>query len=686
MNKTIKTPTLAKKPKQMEFHGSVRVDDYYWLNEKENLDVINYLTDENEYYDQVTAHTKDFQEELFQEMKARIKEDDSSVPYKKNGYFYNSKHLEGGQYPIYTRRKGNLDAPEEVLFDVNKMAKGFAYYSLNSYSVSPNNELVAFGTDTISRRQYTIQIKNIKTGEIYAEKIENTEGNVAWAADSKTFFYTKKDPNTLRSDRIMKHVLGTAVSEDVEMFFEADDTFYTNVYTSKSGQYIIIASTSTLTSEYQILDAHNPDGEFKVFQTRKRGLEYHIAHVNDSFYIKTNKDNASNFKMMQCDLQNTSMENWKDFIAHRDDVLLEEVNIFKKFIVIEERINGLNKFRIKYFDNSKDFHIEFDEETYDTTLQNNKEIDTECIRYAYRSLTTPMSIIDFDINTKTKVVKKEQEILGGKFKKENYISKRIWATARDGKKVAISMVMHKDTKISKDTPFLLYAYGSYGYTIPDYFSSVRLSLLDRGFIYAIAHIRGSQYLGRQWYEDGKLFKKMNTFTDFIDCAKHLIAEEYTSPEHLYAEGGSAGGLLMGAIINLNGELFNGVHAAVPFVDVMTTMLDDTIPLTTGEYDEWGNPNEKAAYEYMLSYSPYDNVEKKAYPNMLVTTGLHDSQVQYFEPAKWVAKLREYKTDDNVLLLQTDMEVGHGGASGRFNGLKDVARNYSFFLSLEEGKL
>jgi len=686
MNKNIKTPSLAKKPKEMEIHGSVRVDDYYWLNEKENPETIQYLNDENEYYNQVTEHTKDFQETLFQEMKARIKEDDSSVPYFQNGYFYATKYLEGGQYPIYSRRKGSLDAAEEIIFDVNKMAEAFAYYSLNSFSLSPNNELVAFGTDTVSRRQYAIQIKNLKTGEIYPEKIENTEGNVAWAADNKTFFYTYKDPDTLRSCSIRKHVLGTPVSEDVEMFFEADDTFYANVYKSKSGKYIIIASTSTLTTEYQILDAEKPNEAFKVFQTRQRALEYHIYHVNDTFFIKTNKDAASNFKIMKCQEENTSLENWTDFVAHRNDTFIEDVNIFKKFIVIEERINGLNKIRIKYLDDSKDFHIGFDEETYDTNLQNNKELDTETIRYAYNSFTTPNSIIDFNVVSETKEIKKQTEVLGGKFKVENYISKRIWAPARDGKKVAISMVYHKDTKVSKDTPFLLYAYGSYGHTIPDYFSSVRLSLLDRGFIYATAHIRGSQYLGREWYEDGKLFKKMNTFTDFIDCAKHLIAEEYTSPEHLYAEGGSAGGLLMGAIINLNGELFNGVHAAVPFVDVMTTMLDDTIPLTTGEYDEWGNPNEKDAYEYMLSYSPYDNVQKKAYPNMLVTTGLHDSQVQYFEPAKWVAKLREYKTDHNTLLLQTDMEVGHGGASGRFNGLKDVARNYNFFINLEEGKL
>lgn len=683
MHKNIKTPTLAKKPKKMEIHGSVRVDDYYWLNEKENLDVINYLTDENGYYDQVTAHTKDFQEELFQEMKSRIKEDDSSVPYKKNGYFYASKFVAAGQYPIYTRRKGSLDAQEEVLFDVNKMAEGFAYYSLNSYSVSPNNELVAFGTDTISRRQYAIQIKNIKTGEVYKEKIENTLGNVAWAADSKTFFYTQKDPNTLRSNRIMKHLVGTAVSEDKEMFYEADDTFYTNVYTSKSGKYIIIASTSTLTTEYQILATDNPEGKFQVFQARQRALEYHIDHFEDHFYIMTNMNGASNFKLMKTSVDNTAMENWQELIAHREDTLLENFSIFKNFFVVSERQNGLNKIRVVKWDKSEDFYIAFDEETYTAAISTNPEFDTEILRYHYASFTTPNSVVDFNVKTKTKELKKEQEVLGGKFKKENYISKRIWATARDGKKVAISMVMHKDTKISKDTPFLLYAYGSYGHTIPDYFSSVRLSLLDRGFIYATAHIRGSQYLGRAWYEDGKLFKKMNTFTDFIDCAKHLIAEEYTSPAHLYAEGGSAGGLLMGAIVNLNGELFNGVHAAVPFVDVMTTMLDDSIPLTTGEYDEWGNPNEKAAYEYMLSYSPYDNVQKKAYPNMLVTTGLHDSQVQYFEPAKWVAKLREYKTDNNVLLLQTDMEVGHGGASGRFNGLKDVARNYSFFISLEK---
>lgn len=682
----MKQPTVAKKPKQMEIHGDVRVDDYYWLNEKENPAVIQYLNDENAYFEEKTKASKALQEELFQEMKSRIKEDDSSVPVKKDGYFFITRYEEGGQYPIHSRKKGSLDAKEEILFNVNEMAKDFSYYSLNTYNVSPNNELVTFGIDTVSRRQYTIQIKNIATGELFSDKIENTTGSVAWANDNKSFFYTAKDVDTLRTTKIMKHVLGTAVSEDKELFFEADDTFYTGVYRSKSKEYIIIASTSTLTTEYQILKADNPNGKFEVFQARERALEYHIDHFGDSFYIRCNKDGASNFKMMKTPITTTSQENWTDVIPHREDTLLESFSIFKDFYVLEERNNGLNKIRFINWDNSRDFYLEFDEETYDAGLGSNPEFDTDTIRYNYNSFTTPNTVIDFNVNTKNKEVKKQTEVLGGKFQKENYISKRIWATARDGKKVAISMVYHKDTKISKDTPLLLYAYGSYGYTIPDYFSSVRLSLLDRGFIYATAHIRGSQYMGRNWYEDGKLFKKMNTFTDFIDCAKHLIAEEYTSPSHLYAQGGSAGGLLMGAIINLNGELFNGIHAAVPFVDVMTTMLDDTIPLTTGEYDEWGNPNEKAAYECMLAYSPYDNVTKKAYPNMLVTTGLHDSQVQYFEPAKWVAKLRELKTDDNTLLLYTDMEVGHGGASGRFNGLKDVARNYAFFIGLEERNL
>ncbi len=679
--KNIKIPTVEKKPKKLIKHNDVRIDNYYWLNERENPKVLKYLTDENAYYDKITAHTKDFKDQLFAEMKSRIKEEDSSVPYKSNNYFYITKYIKGGQYPIYSRKKDTLKSKEEILFNVNEMAKEYEYYALNSFSVSPNNEFVTFGVDTISRRQYTIQIKNIKTGKIYPEKIENTTGSATWAADNKTIFYTKKDAKTLRSTAIMKHIVGTPVTEDVEVYFENDDTFDVFVYKTKSKKYLVIGSTSTLSTEYRILEATNPNGAFRVFQKRTKELEYHISHYKNHFYIHTNKDGAKNFKIMKTPENETDIKNWIDEIPHRKDTLLEDFSIFKEYLVLEERTNGLGKIRIKRWDDAADYYLPFNEETYSVGVHGNPEFETDILRYGYQSFTTPSSVIDFNMKDKTQEIKKEQEVLGD-FDKNNYVSERVWANARDGKKVPISIVRHKNTKYSADTPLLLYAYGSYGYTLEDRFSSNRLSLLDRGFVYAVAHIRGSQYLGRDWYEDGKFLNKKNTFTDFIDAAKFLIDKKYTSEKHLYAEGGSAGGLLMGAVINMQGNLFNGVIATVPFVDVVTTMLDESIPLTTGEYDEWGNPNDKKYYDYMKSYSPYDNVIAKEYPNLLVTTGLHDSQVQYFEPAKWVAKLRELKTDSNILLLHTDMKVGHGGASGRFNALKDIAVDYAFLLDLE----
>ena len=679
---TIKAPSVTKKATEFNNHGDKRIDNYYWLNERKNPEVIEYLNAENSYYDAITAGTIEFQNTLFEEMKARIKKDDESVPYKKNGYFYITKYIKGGQYPIYSRKKENLEAAEEILFDVNKKAEGFEYYQLGGLNISTNNRYVAFATDTVSRRQYNIQIKDLKTGEIFPEIIKNTTGGSVWANDNKSLFYTQKNPETLRSERIFKHILGTDASEDVEIYFEKDDTFSVFVTKSKSEKYIFIESHSTLTTESRFIKANEPGSSFQVFQKRQRDLEYNVAHYKEHFYIITNKDKSLNYKVMKTPESATSQENWEDVIPHRTDVMLEDMSIFKDYLVLEERENGLNKIRIKRWDGTADYYLPFDEETYSVDVYPNPEFDTNIIRYSYNSLTTPSSIIDFNMLDKSSVIKKEQEILGGKFDKNNYTSQRLWATAKDGKKVAISMVHHKDTKLTTTTPILLYAYGSYGYTISPNFSTTRLSLLDRGFVFAIAHIRGSEYLGRQWYEDGKLLHKKNTFTDFIACGKFLIENNFTSSKHLYAEGGSAGGLLMGAIANMSPETFNGVIAAVPFVDVVTTMLDDSIPLTTGEYDEWGNPNEKTYYEYMKSYSPYDNVSTKDYPNMLVTTGLHDSQVQYFEPAKWVAKLRELKTDNNILLLHTDMEVGHGGASGRFDALKDVAREQAFLFDLE----
>ncbi|WP_298262280.1 S9 family peptidase [uncultured Lutibacter sp.] len=678
----LRPPKAEKIEKKLEIHGDVRIDNYYWLNEKENPKVIGYLNAENTYYNSQTAHTKQFQEDLFQEMKSRIKEDDESVPYKKNKYFYTTRYQKGMQYPIYARKKETLEASEEIMFDVNKMAEGHTYFKLSGMSVSPNNKYIAFGVDTVSRRQYTLQFKNLETGEIFPEKIENTTGSSSWSNDNKTIFYTQKNPITLRSEKIFRHVLGTDPSEDVEIYFEKDETFSAYVYRSKSDKYLIIGSFSTVSTEYHILEADNPTGKFRIFQPRERDLEYNIAHYGVSFYILTNKDNATNFKLMKTTEEATLKENWYDVIPHREEVLLEDISIFKNFLVVEERFNGLNKIRIIRWNDSEDFYLPFDEETYSAGVYYNPEFDTNIIRYGYNSMTTPSSVIDFNVDNKTKEIKKEQEVLGGKFNKQNYISERIWATSKDGTKIPISLVHHKNTSLTKNTPLLLYGYGSYGYTIDAGFSTTRLSLLDRGFVFAIAHVRGSEYLGRKWYDEGKLFHKMNTFTDFIDCAKHLISIGYTSKNHLYASGGSAGGLLMGAVINMNPELFHGVLVSVPFVDVLTTMLDDSIPLTTGEYDEWGNPNEKEYYDYMKLYSPYDNVSRQNYPNMLVTTGLHDSQVQYFEPAKWVAKLREFKTDKNILLMHTNMEAGHGGASGRFDSLKETARDYSFLIDLE----
>lgn len=682
MKQDIHPPIAKKIPKSLTIHNDTRIDNYYWLNDKENPEVIDYLNSENAYTKTVMQHTEGFQKDLFKEMKGRIKEDDTSVPYKLNGYWYLTRFETGNDYPIYTRKKGTLEAPEDILFDCNQMAKDFAYFNLGSIAISPDNKLAAFSIDTVSRRQYTIRIKNLETGEIYADKILNTTGSATWANDNKTLFYAMKDEVTLRSHKIFKHKLHTDTKEDVEVFHETDDTFNTFVYKSKSRKYIIIGSSSTLSSEYRILNADTPDTEFKIFQKRKKDLEYSIAHYNGWFYIISNADSATNFKLSKTKETSTETEYWEDVIPHRKDVLIEDIEVFKNYLVVNERENGLNRLRIIKWDQSEDYYLLFNSETYTTYIGNNPDFNSNKLRYGFSSLTQPNSVIDYNLLTKQREIKKEQEVLGGKFKKENYESKRIWATARDGVKIPLSLVYKKGVKLDGTNPLLQYAYGSYGSTIDPSFSTIRLSLLDRGFIYAICHIRGGEYLGRDWYENGKLLTKKNTFTDFIDCSKHLIEQKYTSKAHLYAYGGSAGGLLMGAIINMNSELYNGILAAVPFVDVVTTMLDDNIPLTTGEYDEWGNPNEKKFYDYMKSYSPYDNVKAKNYPNILVTTGLHDSQVQYWEPAKWVAKLRELKTDSNKLLLHTDMDSGHGGASGRFESLREVALEYAFLLDLE----
>jgi oligopeptidase B len=661
------------------------VDNYYWLNDRENPEVIDYLNKENEYYHSVTAETKGFQAELFEEMKSRIKEDDQSVPYLYNGYYYITRFEKGQDYPIYSRKKETLEANEELLFDCNELAKGQSYFHLGGLSVSPDNTLALFSVDVVGRRIYTIQVKNLQTGELLSDTIKNVTGTAVWANDNKTIFYSRQDEVTLRSDKIFKHKLGTSQEEDVLVYFEKDETFNVEIAKSKSNKYLAIESGSTLTTEYQILDASTPDAKFKLFQKRVRGLEYSINHYGDSFYILTNKDKAENFKLMKTPETATSKENWVEVIPHREDVLLEDIELFKNFLVLEERANGLNTIKIIPWNGDEAYYLPFDSETYTASASTNVDFDTDILRYSYQSLSTPSSVIDFNMKTKEKTILKEQQVLGGKFDKNNYREERVWARARDGVKVPVSLVYKKDLVKNGTNPLLQYAYGSYGYSIDCSFSSTRLSLLDRGFIFAIAHIRGGEDLGRNWYETGKLLQKKNTFTDFIDCSKFLIQEKYTSSEHLYAEGGSAGGLLMGAVANMAPSLYNGIIAQVAFVDVVTTMLDESIPLTTGEYDEWGNPNKKEFYDYMLSYSPYDNVTAQEYPNMYVSTGLHDSQVQYWEPAKWVAKLRATKTDSNLLFLDTNMDAGHGGASGRFEALKELAKEFSFLLDLEKIK-
>ena len=674
-------PPVAKKvPKELTQHGDTRIDNYYWLNEREDPEVIAYLEAENAYTKKMLERTDDLQKQLYQEIVGRIQQKDESVPFKDNGYWYYTRYEEGREYPIYARKKGTLSAPEEIMVNANDRAEGQSYYAAAGMNVSPNNKLLAFGEDTVSRRKYTIRFKDLSTGQFLPDRIPNTTGSAVWANDNKTVFYTVKDPS-LRSYKIFKHTLGTPASQDKEVYHEADETFSTFVFKTKSDKYIMIGSSSTLSNEYRYLDAGNPNGTFKVIQPRERGLEYSVDHFGDKFYIVTNKDGATNFKLMQTPVSKTGKANWKDVIPHREDVLLEDIEIFKDYLALQERKNGLSQIRIKKWNDPKvDYYVDFGEEAYTASIGVNREFDTNTLRYEYSSLTTPNSTYDYNMQTKQKELKKRQEVVGD-FNPENYEAKRVYATADDGTKIPISLVYKKGIKLNGNNPTLIYGYGSYGNSINPGFSSVRLSLLDRGFVYAIAHIRGGQEMGRKWYEEGKMMQKKNTFTDFIDASEYLIEQKYTNPDKLFAMGGSAGGLLMGAVINMRPDLYKGVVAAVPFVDVVTTMLDTSIPLTTGEFDEWGNPAEKASYDYMLSYSPYDNVKAQEYPNLLVTTGLHDSQVQYWEPAKWVAKLRDTKTGDNLVLLHTNMEAGHGGASGRFERYKETALQYAFLLSL-----
>ena len=682
----LKAPVADKKEHWRTIHGDSVLDNYYWMYDyfgkgPDSTKAVDYLKAENAYLDTVMSGTKKMQADLFIEMKSRIKEKDESVPVFKNGYYYYTRTEDGKQYYKYCRKKGMLSATEEVLLDVDKMAEGHSYYSVGGFDVSNDNKLLAFGVDEVSRRQYTIRIKNLETGEILKDAVANTSGDPCWANDNKTIFYTAKNLVTLLSEKIQRHVLGTDSSADVVVYEEKDKSNYIGVGKSKNNKYIFIYSSATLSTEVRMIDAFKPNDAFKSFQPRMKDVLYSVIPLADKFLIRTNKDDAKNFKLMQCPLDKTDVAHWKEFIPVRNDVLLTQVEEYKNFIVINERKDGLVKLRIINLNDKAEHYLDFGEATYSASIGANEEYNTTNLRYSYTSLTTPSSVYDYDMITKVKKLMKQQQVLGG-YNASDYTAERLYATAKDGTKVPISLVYKKGFKKDGNAPLLLYAYGSYGYSTDAGFSSARLTLLNRGFVFAIAHIRGGEDLGRQWYLDGKLMKKKNTFTDFIDCGEFLVKEKYTSKQHLYAQGGSAGGLLMGAITNMAPDLWHGVVAQVPFVDVVNTMLDESIPLTTNEFDEWGNPKNKDAYFYIKSYAPYENVEKKNYPNLLVTTGLHDSQVQYFEPAKWVAKLRDMKTDNNILLLHTNMDFGHGGASGRFDYLKDVALVYSFLFELE----
>ncbi|GAB3224456.1 oligopeptidase B [Hymenobacter seoulensis] len=675
----LKPPVAAIKPKQLTSPFGTRTDNYYWLNERENPEVISYLNAENAYTEQQLAPVKGLQEKLFQEIKGRIKEQDESVPYRDNGYYYYTRFEAGAEYPIYCRKKGSLTAPEEILLNANELGKGKAYYQIGGFEVSDDNQVLAYSEDVVSRRLYTLRFRNLKTGQLYPEQIINTSGNAAWAADNKTVFYTRKDPTTLLDYQLYRHTLGTDPKQDALVYEEKDNTYRIQVGRSKSRKYIFLQAGSTMSSETRYLEAANPTAPLKVFLAREADHLYDVEHFGDQFYVRSNAG-APNYRLLKTPVTNTAKTAWQEVIPHRKDVFLENMELFKDYLVLGERKEGLLQLRVIRWKDKQEHYLNFGEPTYTAAISINPEFDTPVLRYSYSSLTTPASTYDYDMNARSRKLMKEQAVLGG-FKKEDYVTERVYATATDGTKIPMSIVYKKGFQKNGSAPMLQYAYGSYGITMNPTFSAARLSLLDRGFAYVVCHIRGGQEMGRQWYEDGKKLKKKNTFTDFTDCSKFLIDQKYTSAQKLFAMGGSAGGLLMGAVVNLHPEYYKGVVAAVPFVDVVTTMMDESIPLTTGEYDEWGNPNKKEFYEYMLSYSPYDQVKAQAYPNMLVTTGLHDSQVQYFEPAKWVAKLRTMKTDNNLLLLHTDMAAGHGGASGRFKSINDTARQFAFMLML-----
>ena len=672
-------PVARILPRELTKHGHMRVDNYFWLRERENPEVIAYLEAENEYTKAMMAHTEALQEHLFEEIRGRIKQDDSSVPYRDGNYYYYTRFEEGKEYPIYARKRGTLDATEEVMLDANLLAEGHGFFSVGSWRVTEDERVLAYAVDTEGRRFYSVRFKDLETGELLSDQIDSITPNLAWANDNRTLFYAKQDAATLRSFQIYRHVLGTQSQEDVLVYEESDTEFGSYVYKTKSERYLMIGCYQTLSSEFHYLDAADPLGQFRVVLPREPEHEYSVDHFGDDFYFVTN-DNARNFRLVRAPVTSPGRDRWEEVLPHREDVLLQGIEIFRDYMVVNERKDGLTQLRIKRWDGSDDHYLEFGEPAYAAYVQVNRDIESGVLRYGYTSMTTPNSVFDYDMETREKTLLKQDEVLGD-FSSDNYVTERHNAIARDGVRVPVSIVYRAGTDLDGSSPLLLYGYGSYGASMDATFNAPRLSLLDRGVVYAIAHVRGGQELGRAWYEDGKLFNKKNTFTDFIDVAEFLVEEGYADRERLFAQGASAGGLLMGAVTNMRPDLWRGVLAHVPWVDVVTTMLDESIPLTTSEYDEWGDPNEREYYDYMLSYSPYDQVEAQAYPNILVTTGLHDSQVQYWEPAKWVAKLRALKADDNTLILKTNMEAGHGGVSGRYRRYRDTAFQYAFLLDL-----
>ncbi|NOT74312.1 MAG: S9 family peptidase [Cyclobacteriaceae bacterium] len=676
----VKPPVAKKQPFEIVAkHGHKRIDSYYWLKEREDTAVINYLTAENRYLDTMMSGTKALQTKLYEEMKGRIKEKDESVPVKDGEYYYYTRYEEGYDYPIYCRKKGSLESPEEVIVNGNDLGKNQKYFSM-SISNSPNHELIALAIDTIGRRFYTLKFKNMTTGQMLSDKIGNTTGNVEWANDNKTLFFGTQDPNSLRSDKIFRHTLGSSTKDDKMIYEEKDQTLSCYIYKTKSDKYMIVTSGRTDASFAQFMSADDVNSKLILIEPLQNDVDYSVDHANDKFYIRTNL-NATNYRLVEASPEKPAKENWKDVIPHRADIFFGGYELFKNYLAVEDQSEGLVKIRLIKWADKSESTIDFGEPAYVAGIDNNREFDTNLIRYNYQSMTTPSSVYDYTMDTHEKKLLKQREVLGG-FNPNNYQTERVMVTARDGAKIPLSIVYRKD-KFKKDgtNPTLQYSYGSYGSSSYASFSSNRLSLLDRGFVYAISHVRGGQEMGGQWYENGKMMNKKNTFNDFIDCSEYLISSKYASKDKLFAYGGSAGGLLMGAITNMRPDLYKGIIAAVPFVDVISTMMDESIPLTTFEWREWGNPNIQEQYEYMLSYSPYDQVEKKDYTNLLVTTGLHDSQVQYWEPAKWVAKLRDMKTDKSLLFLSTNMDAGHGGASGRFRAIKDEALRQAFMLDL-----